>query len=84
VILRVSDTGIGIPSRDLDRIFERFYRVDRARSRETGGTGLGLAIVKHVVENHGGEIEVESELGRGTTFRISFPAASRPDDAPSR
>ncbi len=83
VILRVSDTGIGIPSRDLDRIFERFYRVDRARSRETGGTGLGLAIVRHVVENHGGEIEVESELGRGTTFRISFPAASRPDDAPS-
>jgi len=84
VVLRVSDTGIGIPSRDLDRIFERFYRVDRARSRETGGTGLGLAIVKHVVENHGGEIEVESELGRGTLFRISFPAASRPDDAPSR
>ena len=84
VVLRVSDTGIGIPSRDLDRIFERFYRVDRARSRETGGTGLGLAIVKHVVENHGGEIEVQSELGRGTTFRISFPAASRPDDAPSR
>jgi signal transduction histidine kinase len=83
VILRVSDTGIGIPSRDLDRIFERFYRIDRARSRETGGTGLGLAIVKHVVENHGGEIEVESELGRGTTFRISFPVASRPDDAPS-
>jgi len=83
VILRVSDTGIGIPSRDLDRIFERFYRVDRARSRETGGTGLGLAIVKHVVENHGGEIGVESELGRGTTFRISFPAASRPGDAQS-
>jgi len=84
VVLRVSDTGIGIPSRDLDRIFERFYRVDRARSRETGGTGLGLAIVKHVVENHGGEIEVESELGRGTAFRIRFPAASHPDDAPRR
>jgi two-component system, OmpR family, sensor histidine kinase SenX3 len=77
VLLRVSDTGIGVPSRDISRIFERFYRVDRARSRETGGTGLGLAIVKHVVENHGGKVEVESELGRGTTFLIRLPAASR-------
>ena len=84
VVLHVSDTGIGIPSRDLDRIFERFYRVDRARSRETGGTGLGLAIVKHVVENHGGEIAVESELGRGTTFRIRFPAASNHHDDADR
>jgi two-component system sensor histidine kinase SenX3 len=75
VTLRVSDTGIGIPSRDIPRIFERFYRVDRARSRETGGTGLGLAIVKHVVENHGGSLDVESELGRGTTFHVRLPAA---------
>jgi signal transduction histidine kinase len=78
VTLRITDTGIGIPSRDISRIFERFYRVDRARSRETGGTGLGLAIVKHVVDNHGGSLEVESELGRGTTFRVTFPAAPRP------
>jgi two-component system sensor histidine kinase SenX3 len=75
VTLCVTDTGGGIPTRDLPRIFERFYRVDRARSRETGGTGLGLAIVKHVSENHGGSVRVESELGRGTTFEVRLPRA---------
>jgi len=75
VVLTVEDTGLGIPSRDIPRIFERFYRVDRARSRETGGTGLGLSIVKHVVENHGGRVDVRSELGRGTRFVVRFPAA---------
>lgn len=81
VVLSVSDTGTGIPSRDLPRIFERFYRVDRARSRETGGTGLGLSIVKHVVENHGGSIAVDSELGRGTTFEVRLAAAADSTDA---
>jgi signal transduction histidine kinase len=78
VLLRVADTGLGIPQRDLPRIFERFYRVDRARSRETGGTGLGLAIVRHVAENHGGTVAVSSELGRGTTFEVRLPAAATP------
>jgi two-component system phosphate regulon sensor histidine kinase PhoR len=78
VLLRVADTGLGIPQRDLPRIFERFYRVDRARSRETGGTGLGLAIVRHVAENHGGTVLVSSELGRGTTFEVRIPAAATP------
>jgi signal transduction histidine kinase len=73
VRLRVRDTGVGIPSREVPRIFERFYRVDRARSRDTGGTGLGLAIVKHVAENHGAEVGVQSELGAGTTFEVTFP-----------
>ncbi|MBN1567606.1 MAG: PAS domain-containing protein [Acidobacteria bacterium] len=73
VIVSVSDTGIGIPKADQDRIFERFYRADAARSRESGGTGLGLAIVKHLVEAHGGRIRVESEVGQGSTFYIHFP-----------
>jgi signal transduction histidine kinase len=76
VVVRVKDTGVGIPSRDLARVFERFYRVDRARSRETGGTGLGLAIVKHVAENHGGAVTVESELGRGSVFTVRIPSAT--------
>ena len=75
VVLRVVDTGVGIPRRDLPRVFERFYRVDRARSRDTGGTGLGLAIVKHVAENHGGEVSVESELAAGSTFEVRIPQA---------
>jgi two-component system, OmpR family, sensor histidine kinase SenX3 len=74
VELAVSDDGIGIPIRDLPRVFERFYRVDRARSRETGGTGLGLSIVRHVAENHGGTVEVDSELGAGSTFTVTLPA----------
>ena len=74
VELAVEDTGIGIPQPDLPRIFERFYRVDTARSRQTGGTGLGLSIVRHAVEHHGGSIEVESELGEGSTFTVQFPA----------
>jgi signal transduction histidine kinase len=75
VVVRVADTGIGIPQRELPRIFERFYRVDRARSRETGGTGLGLSIVRHVTENHGGDVTVESELGQGTIFEVRLPTA---------
>ncbi len=69
----VTDSGIGIPSHDLDRIFERFYRVDRARSRGTGGTGLGLSIVRHVASNHGGAVTVESREGEGSTFRLYIP-----------
>jgi len=69
----VTDTGIGIPPADLPRITERFYRVDKARSRELGGTGLGLAIVKHLVVAHGGDLRIESEPERGTTVRFTLP-----------
>ncbi len=75
VLIEVRDEGVGIPAKDLERIFERFYRVDRARSRETGGTGLGLAIVRHVVANHGGEISVSSVEGEGSRFTLRLPAA---------
>jgi signal transduction histidine kinase len=70
----VADTGEGIPREDQPRVFERFYRVEKGRSRTSGGTGLGLAIVKHVAEVHGGRVEVESAPGRGATFRLIFPA----------
>jgi two-component system sensor histidine kinase SenX3 len=71
--ISVADQGVGIPARDLDRIFERFYRVDRARSRETGGTGLGLAIVRHIATNHGGDVAVRSREGEGSIFTLRIP-----------
>lgn len=73
--ISVTDDGPGIPTDALDRVFERFYRVDKARSRDQGGTGLGLSIVKHIVQSHGGEVWAESELGKGTTFYFTLPAA---------
>jgi signal transduction histidine kinase len=82
--LRVEDTGIGIPRDAQARIFERFYRVDKARSRSRGGTGLGLAIVKHVAELHRGVVRVESELGRGSVFTIELPATPNEADAATR
>jgi two-component system sensor histidine kinase SenX3 len=78
VDIAVEDHGIGIPRRDLERVFERFYRVDRARSRETGGTGLGLAIVRHVANNHAGEVRVESSEGEGSTFTLRLPVTAGP------
>src|SRR5262249_45291153 len=76
VVLSVSDDGIGISAQDLPRIFERFYRVDKARSRELGGTGLGLSIVKHIAQLHGGSVEAESEPSKGATIRLIFPGGS--------
>ena len=75
-LVEVEDTGIGIPPHEQSRIFERFYRVDRARSRELGGTGLGLSIVKHLVQSFGGSVSVSSEVGRGSTFSVRLPLAS--------
>ncbi|HEX6967945.1 MAG TPA: ATP-binding protein [Micromonosporaceae bacterium] len=80
VVISVTDQGIGIAPEELDRIFERFYRADQARSRATGGTGLGLAIVKHIATNHGGRVEVESAPGKGSTFTLRLPARP-PEDA---
>ena len=80
VEIDVADQGIGIAPHDVDRIFERFYRADQARSRSTGGTGLGLAIVKHIATNHGGRVDVTSTLGDGSTFTLRLPA--RPPEAP--
>jgi two-component system sensor histidine kinase SenX3 len=77
VEIRVSDQGIGIAEKDLERVFERFYRADPARSRATGGTGLGLSIVKHVATNHGGTVAVSSVEGLGATFTLRLPAAAR-------
>lgn len=77
IAIAVVDLGIGIPQRDQERVFERFYRVDRARARDTGGSGLGLAIVRHVVRNHNGEVSVHSVEGQGSTFTLSLPGVNR-------
>ncbi len=82
IVLQVKDTGQGIPSTDLSRITERFYRVDRARSREEGGTGLGLSIVKHLVQLQGGQLRIQSELGKGTSIEIDLPVPHR-ENTPS-
>ncbi len=81
VALSVSDNGVGVGQNDLPRIFERFYRADKARSRELGGTGLGLAIVKHIAQLHGGRVKAESQLGRGTTVRVLLPVSGARDRA---
>jgi len=79
VVIYVKDEGFGIEHKHLDRLFERFYRVDTARSRKLGGTGLGLSIVKHIVQAHGGTIRVESKLGAGSTFIITLSIEERPE-----
>ncbi|MEE1025852.1 MAG: HAMP domain-containing sensor histidine kinase, partial [Acutalibacteraceae bacterium] len=79
VILSVSDTGIGIPSEDKDRIFERFYRVDKSHSKEKGGTGLGLSIVKHAARLHNAQITLDSVIDEGTTVRVNFPKNYNPN-----
>jgi two-component system phosphate regulon sensor histidine kinase PhoR len=72
-VLRVTDTGVGIPPESIGHVFERFYRVDKARSRQSGGSGLGLAIVRAMVERNSGEIQLTSTVGKGTTFTVAFP-----------
>jgi len=76
MVIEVADTGIGIPLIDQERIFERFYRVDAARSREAGGTGLGLSIAKHIIDAHDGRLWVESTVGEGSRFSFSIPLAN--------
>jgi two-component system, OmpR family, phosphate regulon sensor histidine kinase PhoR len=75
VVVAVEDTGMGIPAHDLPRLTERFFRVDKGRSRALGGTGLGLAIVKHIVQAHGGDLEITSSVGQGTVVRVFLPVA---------
>ena len=84
VEVAVVDNGPGIPSESLDRVFERFYRVDKGRSREQGGTGLGLSIVKHIVLSHGGRIWVESEPGHGAAFKFTLPELRPETSTPVR
>jgi two-component system phosphate regulon sensor histidine kinase PhoR len=84
VEISIEDSGIGIPAQDLPRLTERFFRVDKARSRELGGTGLGLAIVKHIVQAHGGSLSISSALGQGTTVRVFFPTVDAPPVAEPR
>ena len=81
VVFYVKDTGYGIPKESLPRIFERFYRVDKGRSRAMGGTGLGLSIVKHIIERHGGKVSVVSELGKGSQFSFVIPAGINEEEA---
>ena len=78
VVVKVIDTGIGIQKSEIPRLGERFYRVDRARSRELGGTGLGLSIVKHLMKAHNGSIDIESQVGKGTTVSLTFPQNRAP------
>jgi len=79
IVIKVKDTGIGIPEKEIERIFERFYRVDKGRSRKFGGTGLGLSIVKHIVELYGGKVWVESQEGIGSEFTVTIPIVKKAD-----
>ena len=81
IILTVTDTGVGIPEDAMPHIFERFYRVDKARSRKSGGSGLGLAIVKNMVERNGGQINAQSQPNVGSTFTVTFPIFDTEEDA---